>query len=168
MESQEKKITIKINGIEIEITGEMKRSWYKMINDTRNEARKNGTCGQTNYWRCNGDCAICPWHFSGIFVSYEETFMTDDPEHSVAYGEHLAVDPTPGPAEIAEHTDTIERMLAQARLICEDGDLILTMCMEKLTSYEIGSRLGIPQKTANRRIRKLLKELRDYYVTNFE
>ena len=70
MKSQEKKITIKINGIEIEITGEMKRSWYKMINDTRNDARKNGTCGQTSYWRCNGDCAICPWHFSGIFVSY--------------------------------------------------------------------------------------------------
>ena len=38
METQ--KTTIKIDGIEIEITGEMKRSWYKMINDTRNEARK--------------------------------------------------------------------------------------------------------------------------------
>ena len=42
METQ--KTTIKIDGIEIELTGEMKRSWYKMINDTRNEARKNGTC----------------------------------------------------------------------------------------------------------------------------
>jgi DNA-directed RNA polymerase specialized sigma24 family protein len=166
METQ--KTTIKIDGIEIEITGEMKRSWYKMINDTRNEARKNGTCGQTSYWRCDGDCAICPWHFSGIFVSYEETFMTDEPDHSVAYGEHLAADTEPGPAEIAEYSDTIERMLAQARLICEDGDQILTMCMAKRTSYEIGNRLGIPQKTAHRRIRKLQNELREYYCKNFE
>ena len=168
MDPRESKITITINGEEIEISKEMKGAWYKMINDTRNEARKNGTCGQTTYWCCNGDCAACPWHFSGIFVSYEETFMTDAPEHSVAYGEHLAVDPAPGPAEFAEHMDTIERMLAQARLICEDGDLILTMCMEKLSSYEIGNRLGIPQKTAYRRMRKLLKELREYYIKNFE
>ena len=168
MKSQEKKNRIKIDGTEIEVTVEMKKSWYKMINDTRNEARKKGTCGQTSYWRCNGDCAICPWHFSGIFVSYEETFMTDEPERGVAYGEHLAADHAPGPAEIAEQTDTVERMLAQARLICEDGDLILKMCMEKLSSYEIGNRLGISQTKAYRRIQKLMNELRGYYIRNFE
>ena len=94
--------------------------------------------------------------------------MTDEPERGVACGEHLAVDSEPGPAEIAEQTDTIERMLAQARLICEDGDLILTMCMEKLSSYEIGNRLGISQTKAYRRIQKLMNELRGYYIRNFE
>ena len=154
MASGEKKITIRINGIKIEITEEIKRSWYKMINDTRHEAQRNGTCGQADYRRCSGDCALCPRQLTGNFVSYEEAFTT--------------ADPAPGPAETAEQADTLERMLAQARSLCEDGDLILTMCMEKLSSHEIGSRLGIPQKTAYHRIRRLLKELRDYYKENFE
>ncbi len=179
METQ--KTTITINGIKVEVNEEIKRSWYKMINDTRNEARKNATCGQESYWRCGGDCAICPWQISGKIVSYEEAFMTNGPVHGVAYGEHLDADrmrgaangehlgpdPAPDPAEIAEQADTVERMLAHARRTCEDGDLILKMCMDQLSSYEIGRQLGIPQKTAYRRVKKLMTELREYYINNF-
>ena len=94
--------------------------------------------------------------------------MTNGPKHGVAYGEYLGADPAPGPEEIVEQADTVERMLAHARRICEDGDLILKMCMDQLSSYEIGRQLGIPQKTAYRRIQKLKSELHKYYVENFE
>ena len=54
-----------------------------------------------------------------------------------------------------------------ARLVCEDGDLILAMRMEGLSSHEIAKRLDTPQKTMYRRIRKLMAAVGQYYIMNF-
>ncbi len=158
-------ITLKINGQKVQINNEIKGAWFKMINNTRNTARSTHSCGQSDYRLCCGDCPLCPWKVSGIIMSFSNTHFNGDTE--TIPGGFVLADAAPGPDEIAESDDTVERILKYARTVCEDGDLILTMRMEGLPGKEIASRLAVPKRTMERRIKKLMAEIRDYYINFF-
>ncbi len=162
-----KVIIIHIEGNEVQINNEIKGAWYKMINDTRNLARRNHTCGQANYRLCCGDCPLCPWQLQGNILSINESPLGNCTEMDILPGESIPADTAPGPAEIVETSDTIQRILKYASSICEDGDLILAMCIEGLPSQKIAIRMGIPRRTMDYRIKKIQKEVRKYYIEFF-
>ena len=88
-------------------------------------------------------------------------------EKNNTHGKHLPADIIPSPSEVYEQKDTVERILKYAREVCPDGDLILTMRMENLSTYEIAERLGIPQKTIYRRLKKVVEACGKYYIEHF-
>jgi len=161
-------IKITINGQEIEIDDQIKGAWYKMINDVRRSAHNTNSCGQSDYRRCCGDCLICPWHCCGIFVSIEDDFRNND--YSSQNGkstEYMPIEYVNGPEEQIVYEDMLAHILRYAGKVCENGDLILTMHMEKLSTSEIAKRLNIPQRTAYDRLRKVLIKVQSYYLKYF-
>ena len=70
MENQNKKSRyVIIGGERVSLNPEQQKAWDKFINDARNEARRNGTCGQPNYRLCFGDRACCPYQLAGRKLS---------------------------------------------------------------------------------------------------
>jgi DNA-directed RNA polymerase specialized sigma24 family protein len=159
--------TITINDRKIINSKEQQRALYKMINDNRREAQRTHSCGQSDYRRCCGDCPLCPWYRPGILITLEEERMGNGYDKENTHGKYLPTDITPGPSEVYEQKDTVERILKYAREVCPDGDLILTMRMENLSTYEIAERLEIPQKTAYRHLKKVVEECGKYYLEHF-
>lgn len=163
----EKPITIRINKKNVPVSKEIKGAWYEMINRNRYFARKTYSCGQPDFRVCCGDCPLCPWYRQGIVWNFGEERIGDGADIDSMSGTYAPVDNSPGPAELAESRDTVERVLKYARSVCEDGDLILAMRMEGLSSHEIAKRLDTPQKTMYRRIRKLMAAVGQYYIMYF-
>ena len=73
MENQNKKSRyVIIGGERVFLNPAQQKAWDKFINDARNKARRNGTCGQPNYRLCFGDCACCPYQIAGRMVSIDD------------------------------------------------------------------------------------------------
>ena len=167
MENKGRRITINFNGTDVEINESMKRAWYKMINDTRRYAKKKQMCAQKNYMHCCGDCALCPWIVASPVEIHEAGFAGKLNSPDTLFNLEDLVDENPGPEELVEYADMLDHLFEHARSICKDGDLILTMIIEKLSTHEIARRLGITQSTAYYRINKVLNSVRRYYLEHF-
>lgn len=167
MHPGESKITITLNGEEIGISKEMKGAWYKMINDVRRLAYKTCSCSQTDFRQCCGDCQLCHWSRPGILVPLHEDLDGFGYDGNVLRTKLTPANDEPGPADIVESADTVERLLKHARSVCKDGNLILAMTAEKLSSYEIAHRLGLSQTAICHRLKKIRAAVKAYYIENF-
>lgn len=169
MKILENKHYIRIGDETVVIDGEVKKAWDKAINNTRNQARKMSACGQPDFRCCCGDCPLCPWYRDHVNISMDKkgTDWLDRQTADPGNRPYAPVQEKNDPADLVGEQDAIETIMKQAQKACEDGAQILRLMMEDYSSYEIAKEIGIPQRTAYRRIQKLRMSLASYYRRYF-
>ena len=172
MKILENKHYIRIGDETVALDGEVKKTWDKAINNARNYARKTNACGQPDFRCCCGDCPLCPWYRNyrdSINISMDDK----DPEwinrlsSNPGKRSYMPAQEINDPADLIGERDAIDAVMKQAQRSCEDGAQILQLMMENCSSYEIAKEIGIPQRTAYRRIQKLRMSLANYYRRHF-
>lgn len=158
--SKETSFYVTIDGKAVALTDEQRKAWNKMTNDARRYARDFGACGQPDYRKCCGDCALCAFKQAGAFI------FADDREHyadGFAEGPLAPVDTAPTPEDQAVSKDTWEWLYAEADKLTKSGKDILFLHLEEgLSERKIGDHLGIPWPTVHSRLNKLLGFIREH------
>jgi len=133
--------------------------WDKFINDTRNEARRKGTCSQPDFHLCFGDCERCPYKVAGKMISMDDG----------RYGDGFSIGPYAPADKPAELEDvvaariTLEIVMNKAALLERNGDHILRLRLEEgLSTHKIADRLDMRQSTVNDELNRLLRFFREH------
>ena len=151
--SKETSFYVTIGGKAVALTDEQRKAWNKMANDARRYARDFGACGQPDYRKCCGDCALCAFQQAGAFI-----FADDRERYADGFGE--------GPLAPEDHAvanDTWEWLYTEADKLTKSGRDILSLHLEEgLSERKIGDRLGIPWPTVHSRLNKLLAFIREH------
>ncbi len=159
MKTQENTRYITVNKQQISVTEEVWKAWNRVKDQTFHEAHKAGTCGNSNFATCCGDCALCKWNKEGIVISLDDE---TNHFHCCDHGpkrDYSPVKKVADPADILSDDDQFERVLSFAKKLCADGDIIFRLHYEQYSTYAISEETGIPQKTVYRRIQKITAEL---------
>ena len=69
MKAQENTRYITCSKQQVSVTEEVWKAWNQPKDKTFHEAHKAGTCGNSNFATCCGDCALCQWNKEGLFIS---------------------------------------------------------------------------------------------------
>ncbi|MBQ6527042.1 MAG: sigma-70 family RNA polymerase sigma factor [Clostridia bacterium] len=162
MENIRKEYYITINHEKITVTKEVRTAWDQAKDRVFYQARKEGTCGNSSFATCCGDCGLCRWSKEGIRISldnekYHFHCSENGPKRDFSPTEKVA-----DPADIVSEEDAARRLLDFARKVCPSGDAILSMHAEGCSTYEIAEETGIPQKTVHRRLLKLKQHMARY------
>lgn len=160
MENQNKKSRyVIIGGERVFLNPAQQKAWDKFINDARNKARRNGTCGQPNYRLCFGDCACCPYQIAGRMVSMDDERYGDGFSTGPFASAQKAIDPD----QIVILSMTVEAIMREATHRERNGDLILRLRFEEgLSTYKIAERLEMCQTTVNDALNRLLRYFREH------
>lgn len=160
MENQNKKSRyVIIGGERVFLNPAQQKAWDKFINDARNKARRNGTCGQPNYRLCFGDCACCPYQIAGRMVSMDDKRYGDGFSNGSFAPAQKAIDPD----QIVILSMTVESIMREAARRERNGDLILRLRFEEgLSTYKIAERLEMRQTTVNDALNRLLRYFREH------
>lgn len=152
---------IKVGKQKVEVSDEVIKFQDKMNNRTYHEARKIRACSCPSYRQCRGECAECRWRTEGAIASYDdESVGSCISSARDAYLFNPAANPR-DPFEIVAERELFENACRRAGEICEKGDVILRMHIEKHTVREIADATGIPFKTVHRKLQAILTELRE-------
>ena len=66
---------IKVEHELIPVSEEVYQAYTRFRENERYRARRDGKCGQSDYRRCSGDCAACPWQQEGYrILSLDKAF----------------------------------------------------------------------------------------------
>ena len=150
---------IKVGNQKVEVSKEVRKCWNQMKDRVYNEARKIQACSCPSFRKCRGECTSCPWQIEGAFISYDdESVGSCISSTRDAYLLNPAGNPR-DPFEIAAEHELFENACKRAREICDRGDVILQMSVEKYTVREIADVTGIPFKTVHRKLQAIRKDL---------
>ena len=141
-----------INNQKVYLTPSQQKAWDKMIHDARHTAQREGRCGQPDYRKCFGDCALCPYQKQGTVFSMNAACDDDEP----VFGDYRIADNSRAFEDAILDTMMLDALYRSAGRHEPKGDEILRMFLaEGLSSYEIATRLGLRQTTVNDRLRRL-------------
>lgn len=164
MEKQTKQNYIMVDGQRVYLSQSQQKAWDKLINDTRNDARRTKSCMQPDYRLCIGDCGLCAWRGEGILVSVDDENFED----SLCHAERASLSIESPENQLLEK-DTMARLLTYAREAYPGGDRILELALSfGYSSQEISDITGIPYQTANRRLKMMLEYIRVHRSYFFE
>ena len=149
---------VQINGHKVYLTKPQQQIYDKMINYVRHMAKEEGRCGQPDYHKCFGDCAVCPYQTWGKFVSMDDDNFVEKSEN----GEYQHAKSAPS----VESTVLDEMMFAELYRIAglreRNGERILRLYLEEgLSCYKIANRIGMRQTTVNDELNRLLIYIRE-------
>lgn len=158
--SRETSFYVNIDGKSVPLTNDQRKAWNKMATAARKYAQRFGTCGQPDYRKCCGDCALCAFQRAGAFI------YADDRERYVdgfAEGPLAPADTAPTPEDSVADKDAWEWLYREADCLVKCGRDILFLHMEEgLSERKIGDRLDIPWPTVHSRLNKLLAFIREH------
>lgn len=150
---------ILVDNQKVFLNPEQQKAWDKFINDVRNRARREGSCGQPNYHLCFGDCETCPHRIQGKVLSSDDERYGD----GYAAGKNRVLYQPKSPEEIVIGGETQRDIYTAAARLVKNGDRILRLStVDGLSTYEIGKELGMPQTTVNKYLKKVLAFLREH------
>ena len=159
-ESKKNSFYVTIDGKAVALTDEQRNAWNKMANDARRYARDFGACGQPDYRKCCGDCALCAFQQAGAFIFADDRERYAD---GFAEGPLAPLDTAPTPEDRAVANDTWEWLYTEADKLTKSGRDILSLHLEEgLSERKIGDRLGIPWPPVHSRLNKLLAFIREH------
>ncbi len=147
-----------IDGKKVPLTQEQQKAWYEMVNKTRRYARNYRTCGQPDFRKCCGDCALCPYDREGAFIYADDRDRYAD---GFAYGRYAPASPQETPEEKAENNDKWVWLYREAEKTVICGKNILQLYLEDgLSARQIANHTGIAKSTVVDRLNKLLAFIR--------
>ena len=149
-----------VNGQKIPLTDAQGKAWYEMINGNRRYARNFGTCGQSDYRKCNGDCCRCPYVREGAFL-----YMDDQERYGegVAFGPLAPAEAVATPEERAVEEETWRWLYREADKQEKRGKEILFLSLEEgLSAHQIAERTGMAKSTVVDRLNRLLDFIRQH------
>ncbi len=149
-----------IDGKKVPLTLEQQKAWYEMVNKARRYARNYGTCGQPDFRKCCGDCALCPYDREGAFIYADDLNRYGD---GFAFGVYAPAHPEETPDRKVEDEDKWAWLYREADKTAKDGQIILRLYMEDgLSARQIAKQTGIAKSTVMDRLNKLLAFIREH------
>ena len=130
-ESKKNSFYVTIDGKAVALTDEQRKAWNKMANDARRYARDFGACGQPDYRKCCGDCALCAFQQAGAFIFADDRERYAD---GFAEGPLAPLDTAPTPEDRAVANDTWEWLYTEADKLTKSGRDILSLHLEPCPS----------------------------------
>ena len=141
-----------INGQKIYISKELERELLRDISDTRNKARRDKACSQSDFQKCSGDCSFCPWHQNGILLSIHNPSAV--PANALTSGEDVE--------EAIIWKLTLEKIYAFADSNVPNGsELLKKRFVEQMTLRSIASKLDLQPTVVARRLNRLITLLQE-------
>lgn len=137
----------------------------------RYRARRDGKCGTAAYWKCDGECDLCPYAQQGFnMIPLDFAFKaSSDPDSDDEFDpvDNIPDSSTPLPDSIVADRDLLVRLMKRLDELVPDGGQIYRMLTEEYTDREMTKELHLKQQsTLNYRKKKVqayLKEHRDEY-----
>lgn len=163
-ESCESQYFALLDGTKVMLTEEQFHAWKKTIYAERNNAHRTGSCGQSDYRRCSGDCGMCRWARNGKNVHIDSSAHAN--EFAPGVISHSA-------SQFSIEDYVVDKLLSisiyrYAGSIVPRGDAILFHYAEEgLSVVKIAECLGIPRETVRYRLNVLLRKLREDYEQLF-
>ena len=149
-----------IDGKKVPLTPEQRKAWNEMINKTRRYARNYGACGQPDFRKCRGDCALCPYDREGVFV-----YADDHARYAAGFarGRYAPAHPGETPEGKAENADKWAWLYRAADKTVLRGKDILQLYLEDgLSARQIADHMGIAKSTVTDRLNRLLAFIREH------
>ena len=149
-----------IEGKKILLTHEQHKVWYEMINHNRRYARNYGLCGQPDFRKCGGDCALCPFVREGAFIYSDDRERYGD---GYAQGKYAPAHSEKTPEQMAETEDKWAWLYREANKTVTCGKDILQLYLEDgLSARQISNHTGIAKSTVVDSLNKLLAFIRQH------
>ena len=143
---------IKVNRDLVPVSEEVYQTASRWKERARDHARRSGSCGQNDYHRCNGDCAVCPWQQAGHRTVSLNTLLGDEHENETTF----VSESQPLIDDIVSDKLMLEQLYQQLDQLIPNGARVFQMRANNYTEREIARALGIKaQSTLNYRIRKM-------------
>jgi len=138
----------------------------------RYRARRDGKCGTSAYWKCDGDCDLCPYAQQGFnMIPLEIAFKvppdqdTDDELDPVANIPDIV---TPFPDVIVADRDLLARLMKRLDELVPDGGEIFRMMTENYTDREMTKELCLKQQSTlsyrKRKVQAFIEAHKDEYI----
>ena len=145
-----KQCYIKVEHELIPVSEEVYQAYTRFRENERYRARRDGKCGQSDYRRCSGDCATCPWQQEGYRVlSLDKAFGGEGECEKSEPAQSTAVD------ELVADKMLLENLYCRLDELIPDGAQVFRLRAQHYSEREIARMLGVKsQSTLNYRIRK--------------
>lgn len=142
---------IKVEHELIPVSEEVYQAYTRFRENERYRARRDGKCGQSDYRRCSGDCASCPWQQEGYRVlSLDKAFGGEGECEKTEAVQSTAVD------ELVTDKMLLENLYRRLDELIPDGAQVFRLRAQHYSEREIARMLGVKsQSTLNYRIRKM-------------
>lgn len=142
---------IKVEHELIPVSEEVYQAYTRFRENERYRARRDGKCGQSDYRRCSGDCAACPWQQEGYRVlSLDKAFGSEGECEKIEPAQSTAVD------ELVADKMLLESLYRRLDELIPDGAQVFRLRAQHYSEREIARMLGVKsQSTLNYRIRKM-------------
>ena len=143
----------------VQIPEEVYKAIYPDIWKALQRMQRSGQCNcpKSLLWKCDADCAICPYRTSGRFISFDTPI--DDTE-DLTIGDTIASD-DPSPEAIALDGALLDALYDELNHLDPDGRYICKLLMQGKTEREIAADMGKRQSTINYQKNKIFSILRE-------
>ena len=137
----------------IDVSEEVYGAYYRPIWAMFKRAHDHGTCRatQSQWWLCQGDCAVCRFHYRDKHDSLE--LMAESGKQTADYS------PTIDPESIAVDVLYFEGLLKRLDELMPEARKIGELRLRGLTDADIAEQIGIKRTTFLSRLKKAKEKL---------
>lgn len=137
---------------------------YREINRSNDSFRKREqyhsrcACPKSKFWLCDTDCGNCEFRRAGDMLSLDyENENGDGDTYSML---DSVTDTSPNVEKIAEDKLLLAALFKRLCELDPDGEIIWQMLAEESSDRAIAKKLGRPQRTFSRQMKRYREELR--------
>ena len=168
---QTKYVVIIDRKTEVTVSPEVYEYLYREKEKARYRARRDGKCSTSSYWKCDGECDLCPYLQQGfnmipLDVAFRASSDQDSDEEFDPVG-NIPDSSAPLLDTIVSDRDLLTRLMKRLDELVPNGGQIFQMMAEEYTDREMTRELNLKQQSTlsyrKKKVQAFLEEHRSDY-----